>query len=219
MCIRSPDRRGEADAPPTPAAGRRGASPPTCTAPTATSTTPSRRRAFLLQLAARRLRELPRLRPHHRRRLRPGDAGRIEDAARRRGEALADGVFKECQDDLLRFAKKRGVALDIAWRDLPPRTGAGCWRATRSGRAEASWPAPGTASHFFAWLETKAYKMHIRVLLSRYRAYTPCEVCAARLKPDGCAPRLGGTRRRVAAVEALPAGRDWTRARSKRCPA
>ncbi len=27
---------------------------------------------------------------------------------------------------------------------------------------------------FFAWLETKAYKMHIRVLLSRYRSYTPC---------------------------------------------
>ena len=27
---------------------------------------------------------------------------------------------------------------------------------------------------FFAWLETKAYKMHIRVLLSRYRSYTEC---------------------------------------------
>ena len=30
---------------------------------------------------------------------------------------------------------------------------------------------------FFAWLETKAYKMHIRVLLSRYRSYTECATC------------------------------------------
>jgi excinuclease ABC subunit A len=35
-------------------------------------------------------------------------------------------------------------------------------------------------ARFFDWLETKAYKMHIRVLLSRYRAYTPCGACEAR---------------------------------------
>ena len=54
-------------------------------------------------------------------------------------------------------------------------------------------PAPGTAcARFFAWLETKAYKMHIRVLLSKYRAYTPCPACGgARLKPDALLWRLG----------------------------
>ena len=30
---------------------------------------------------------------------------------------------------------------------------------------------------FFDWLETKAYKMHVRVLLSRYRSYNLCEDC------------------------------------------
>ena len=30
---------------------------------------------------------------------------------------------------------------------------------------------------WFSWLETKAYKMHVRVLLSRYRSYDPCPVC------------------------------------------
>ena len=41
--------------------------------------------------------------------------------------------------------------------------------------------ASGTAcERFFEWLETKAYKMHIRVLLSKYRAYTPCTRAAAR---------------------------------------
>jgi excinuclease ABC subunit A len=42
------------------------------------------------------------------------------------------------------------------------------------------------------WLETKAYKMHIRVLLSKYRAYTPCTQCGgARLKTDALLWRLG----------------------------
>ncbi|NLI82070.1 MAG: excinuclease ABC subunit UvrA [Deltaproteobacteria bacterium] len=30
---------------------------------------------------------------------------------------------------------------------------------------------------FFRWLESKKYKMHVRVFLSRYRAYTTCEAC------------------------------------------
>src|SRR5690606_6886320 len=42
------------------------------------------------------------------------------------------------------------------------------------------------------WLESRAYKMHIRVLLSRYRAYDECPDCAgARLKPDALLWRLG----------------------------
>src|SRR5207249_3478923 len=45
---------------------------------------------------------------------------------------------------------------------------------------------------FFAWLETRAYKMHVRVLLSRYRAYTPCSACdGARLKREALLWRIG----------------------------
>ena len=45
---------------------------------------------------------------------------------------------------------------------------------------------------FFDWLESKAYKMHIRVLLSKYRAYTPCNADeGARLKPTSINFRLG----------------------------
>ena len=47
-------------------------------------------------------------------------------------------------------------------------------------------------ARFFKWLETKAYKMHVRVLLSKYRAYTPCETCGgARLKTEALSWRLG----------------------------
>ncbi|MGZ4984334.1 MAG: excinuclease ABC subunit UvrA, partial [Chthoniobacterales bacterium] len=38
---------------------------------------------------------------------------------------------------------------------------------------------------FFKWLESKTYKMHVRVLLSRYRAYTTCPSCkGGRFQPD-----------------------------------
>jgi excinuclease ABC subunit A len=45
---------------------------------------------------------------------------------------------------------------------------------------------------YFAWLETRSYRMHIRVLLSKYRSYTPCGDCGgARLKPEALLWRLG----------------------------
>ena len=38
---------------------------------------------------------------------------------------------------------------------------------------------------FFEWMEGKRYKVHYRVFLSKYRAYTPCPVCHnTRLKPE-----------------------------------
>jgi excinuclease ABC subunit A len=44
---------------------------------------------------------------------------------------------------------------------------------------------------YFKWLESKAYKMHVRVLLSRYRAYSQCPACGgARLQPDALLYRL-----------------------------
>ena len=102
--------------------------------------------------------------------------------------------FRECQDELVKYAKKRGVPLEVPWRDLDEAhrrwvmEGEPEWKSW-----ERSWP--GTwygVKRFFAWLETKAYKMHIRVLLSKYRAYTPCAACGgARLKPDALLWRLG----------------------------
>jgi excinuclease ABC subunit A len=48
------------------------------------------------------------------------------------------------------------------------------------------------AKRFFKWLESKSYRMHIRVLLSKYRAYTPCPDCGgARLKPDALRWKIG----------------------------
>src|SRR5216117_50404 len=102
--------------------------------------------------------------------------------------------FHECQDDIEKYAKKRGVPLDVPFRDL----GAKARRWVLEGEPEwVSWRKswPGTwygVARFFRWLETKAYKMHVRVLLSRYRAYTPCSACGgARLKPEALLWRVG----------------------------
>ena len=96
--------------------------------------------------------------------------------------------YKECQDDLEKYAKKRGIPLDTPWRELSAPTrkwvidGEGDWN-------KGVWYG---AKRFFAWLETKSYKMHVRVLLSRYRSYTPCEACdGARLKTEALMWRLG----------------------------
>ncbi|MDE2250344.1 MAG: excinuclease ABC subunit UvrA, partial [Gammaproteobacteria bacterium] len=112
------------------------------------------------------------------------------------GKTLAQGAirpwqtpsFKECQDDLERHAKRRGVALDVPWRELPEADRA--WVLEGEGPwVRKNWYG---LRRFFAWLETKAYKMHIRVLLSKYRSYTQCSLCAgARLKPDALLWRLG----------------------------
>jgi excinuclease ABC subunit A len=96
--------------------------------------------------------------------------------------------YKECQADLLKFARKRSIALDTPWRDLTPTER----RWVLDGEGEWTKNVWYGVKRFFAWLETKAYKMHIRVLLSRYRSYTECTTChGARLKPEALLWRVG----------------------------
>src|SRR5262249_27523336 len=59
-----------------------------------------------------------------------------------------------------------------------------------TGRWRTQWYG---VRRYFEWLESKAYKMHIRVLLSRYRSYTPCPACGgSRLQPDALLWRFEG---------------------------
>ena len=97
-------------------------------------------------------------------------------------------------------------------------------RGAPPGFKEDSWNRQWYGiRRFFAYLETKAYKMHIRVLLSKYRSYTPCPSCAgARLKTEpavargrqaGC--RCGAGAR---AALAMPQGVDWSREQLEALP-
>ncbi len=133
--------------------------------------------------------------------------------------------FRECQDDLEKYAKKRGIPLETPWNRLSDAQrewvleGEPEWVSWRK-----SWP--GTwygVRRFFAWLETKAYKMHIRVLLSKYRAYTACAACeGSRLKPDALLWRVGSRAGADAVLD--PARRfrplqvKWTPAQLEQAP-
>jgi excinuclease ABC subunit A len=97
--------------------------------------------------------------------------------------------YSECQDELTSFARKRKIPVDTPWQSLTESQktwvleGEGPWE-------DGVWYG---VRRFFEWLESRAYKMHIRVLLSRYRAYRLCPSCGgARLKPEALMWRVGG---------------------------
>ena len=96
--------------------------------------------------------------------------------------------YSEVQEELIAFAKKSKVPIDKPWNKLSKKhqrwviEGEGDWD-------EGVWFG---IQRFFKWLESKSYKMHIRVLLSKYRSYTPCETCGgARLKAPALWWRVG----------------------------
>jgi excinuclease ABC subunit A len=116
-------------------------------------------------------------------------------------KTLAEGAVKPWQTESYQGVpgrpredgKKYGVAMDIPVRDLPPEHRQWLFEGDPKWKNwDSSWPRYWYGvRHFFDWLETKAYKMHIRVLLSRYRSYTECPAChGARLKPDALLWRL-----------------------------
>src|SRR5690606_35619803 len=99
-----------------------------------------------------------------------------------------------CQDDMEKMAAKAGIPLAVPWRDLSDEQrhwvleGEPQWK-----NWSRSWPGVWYGvRRFFDWLESKAYKMHIRVLLSKYRSYTECPACqGSRLKPESLLWRVG----------------------------
>src|SRR5438552_6602474 len=100
--------------------------------------------------------------------------------------------YGDCQQDLLRFLKRQRLRADAPWGDLPQETRRLIWEGEPGGRKQwrTRWYGIGG---FFEWLESKAYRMHVRVLLSRYRRYSPCRDClGARLKPAALLFRIDG---------------------------
>ncbi len=106
------------------------------------------------------------------------------------------GKSAECQADLMRHAKAKGIATDIPWQDLPAADRQ--WVIEGEGKGRGRWYG---VRGFFDWLESKSYKMHVRVLLAKYRSYDLCPDCeGARLKPEALLWRLGGHDEAAAAL-------------------
>ena len=131
-----------------------------------------------------------------------------------RSQSLRSGVIrpfqsghsKECQRDLLKAAARSEVDVDCPFDELP--------------KADQDWIINGEGGDpdeawqngqwygvkgFFDWLESKTYKMHIRVLLSRYRSYQPCPRCrGARLQPEALNFRIEPIHKTLPEVAATP---------------
>jgi excinuclease ABC subunit A len=137
-------------------------------------------------------------------------------------KTLQTPAWQENQDDLMKYAAKEGIPRDTAWSALTEAqrdwviNGSPQW----SGRGSGHWYG---IKRFFEYLESKSYKMHIRVLLSKYRSYTPCGACGgARLKTEALLWRLGSRGDADAVLPPprrfLPHGTAWQRAQLEALP-
>ena len=87
------------------------------------------------------------------------------------------------QKELLKFASDRGIDPKTPYADLSDDerkaivNGSPGWRGIKG---------------FFKWLETKKYKLHVRVFLAKYRGYTTCPDCGgARLRQEARDVKIG----------------------------
>ncbi len=102
-------------------------------------------------------------------------------------------AYESAYDDLRAVSRRNKVRWNVPWNELTPREREVVWKGA------GDWYG---VEGLFKYLEKKRYKVHVRVLLSRYRGYTPCPACAgARLKPEALAVTLAG--KTIAEVAAL----------------
>ncbi|GBL24578.1 uvrABC system protein A, partial [Opitutia bacterium] len=89
-------------------------------------------------------------------------------------------VYGESQKDLVRACRKAAIPLDVPWKKLS----AAHRKIVENGEPgyvqgeyDSKWYG---IRGFFRWLEGTTYKMHVRVFLSRWRAYESCPKCHGR---------------------------------------
>lgn len=91
--------------------------------------------------------------------------------------AFSGAVYGTSQDDLLRVCRRKKIPLNVPWKKLSSVArnyildGDADW-------SEDDWNGKWYGiKRFFEWLESTSYKMHVRVFLSRFRAYVKCPDC------------------------------------------
>lgn len=85
---------------------------------------------------------------------------------------------------ILVFCKKKKIPTDKPWKSLAKEQQSLILEGDHPGR---EWREGDyfSVKDYFAYLETKTYKMHVRIFLSKYRCFIPCANCQeSRLKPE-----------------------------------
>ncbi|MBI3819408.1 MAG: excinuclease ABC subunit UvrA [Planctomycetes bacterium] len=105
-------------------------------------------------------------------------------------KSLGDGAIKPWttpataweRRELKKWCAERGVPFDIPYEALSDAHKQWIWEGEPGGFDKKVWFG---IDGWFAWLETRTYKMHVRVLLSRYRSARVCEACGGtRFRPE-----------------------------------
>jgi len=111
-----------------------------------------------------------------------------------KSKTLADGAidpwskprYRALAQEMKKYAKAKGIPLDVPFYDLTPAQR----DAIIDGERKEDYPG---VKGFFAWLERKKYKLHVRVFLSRYRGYATCPECrGTRLRAEARAVKIAG---------------------------
>ena len=104
--------------------------------------------------------------------------------------------FGESQKDLLRAAAREEIDINVPFEELPKADQQFVIEGERSvvaarerGESYSDDDSDNDRWYgvrgFFRWAESQVYKMHMRVLLSRYRSYTTCPRCnGGRFQPE-----------------------------------
>jgi excinuclease ABC subunit A len=96
-------------------------------------------------------------------------------------------------DDLARFCRIHKISLDIPFRDLPEEH-----KQLIINGTDDFYGIKG----FFDWLESRTYKTHVRVFLSKYRGYFKCPACqGSRYQSETLLFKVNG--RTIAEINAL----------------
>ena len=121
----------------------------------------------------------------------PDESKSLQEGAIRPWQTESNQVH---QQDLMRYAKAAGIRVTAPWQALTAeekgwvidgapdfKGGVRAWKSHWYG-----------VQRYFDWQEGRAYKMHVRVMLSKYRSYNTCPTCkGSRLKAEALLWRLG----------------------------
>ncbi len=100
------------------------------------------------------------------------------------------------RNELLKFCRRKKIPIDVSFAELSD--------PQRQAILEGEGNFPGVRG-WFQWLETKTYKMHVRVFLARYRSYDLCPDCrGARVRPEALDWKIGD--KHVGDVHAMSVG-------------
>jgi excinuclease ABC subunit A len=109
--------------------------------------------------------------------------------------------------DLNKRADELNIPMDVPWQEMPEQARETVLRGLPATGGKAGFEG---VFGFFAQLEKKKYKLHVRVMLSKYRGYAECPDCRGqRLRAEARSVRIEGRNICQAAALTIAQAKDF----------